>query len=58
MKKIKSDFFSGFNKCKLIWFLFLTELNLNPNAINPLDLIPESFGPVVTDILTEVGQFV
>ena len=59
MNKINSDHLSDFNKCKNIWFLFLTELNWNPQAINPLELIPESFWPYVTDLLIEaryIGQ--
>ena len=59
MNNIHSDTVSVFNKCKLIWFLFLTELNWNPNAINPLELVPESFWPQVTDLLIEakyIGQ--
>ena len=46
-------FFSDFKKCQSIWFLFLTELNWNPNAINPLDIIYVSLGPEVTDLLIE-----
>ena len=46
-------FSSDFKKCQSIWFLFLTELNWNPNAINPLDIISVSFGPGVTDLLIE-----
>ena len=59
MNNIHSDSLSDFNKCKSIWFLFLTELNWNPNAINPLELVPESFWPQVTDLLIEakyIGQ--
>tara|TARA_Y100001968_G_scaffold141994_1_gene129795 strand:+ start:83 stop:340 length:258 start_codon:yes stop_codon:yes gene_type:complete len=54
-KKCLTDFI----KCKSIWFLFLTELNWNPDAINPLELVPESFWPEVTDLLIEarfIGQ--
>jgi len=50
---------SEFARCKLIWLLFLTELNWNPNAINPLEIVPESFWPEVTDLLIEskyIGQ--
>ena len=39
--------------------MFLIELNWNKNAINPLDLVPESFWPEVTDFLIEaryIGQ--
>ena len=46
-------------KCQSIWFMFLTELNWNPKAINPLEIVPESFGPEVTDLLIEakyIGQ--
>ena len=48
-----------FKKCKTIWFLFLSELNWNTKAINPLELVPESFWPEVTDLLIEakyIGQ--
>ena len=48
-----------FISCKSIWCLFLTELNWNPKAINPLELVPESFWPEVTDLLIEaryIGQ--
>ena len=55
MNNINSDFLSDFKKCKSIWFMFLTELNWNPNAINPLELVPESFWPEVTDLLIEAG---
>lgn len=56
---MNSGCLSDFNRCKSIWFLFLTELNWNPNAINPLELVPESFWPEVTDLLIEaqyIGQ--
>jgi len=59
MNKFTADCLSDFTKCKSIWFLFLTELNWNPNAINPLELVPESFWPEVTDLLIEaryIGQ--
>ena len=59
MNNMNSGCLSDFNKCKSIWFLFLTELNWNPNAINPLELVPESFWPEVTDLLIEaqyIGQ--
>ena len=49
IKETSSDFIS----CKLIWFLFLTELNWNPHAINPLEIVPESFLPGLTDLLIE-----
>ncbi len=48
-----------FQKCKTIWFLFLSELNWNTKAINPLELVPESFWPEITDLLIEakyIGQ--
>ena len=48
-----------FKKCKTIWFLFLSELNWNTKAINPLELVPEAFWPEVTDLLIEakyIGQ--
>ena len=48
-----------FISCKSIWFLFLTELNWNPQAINPLEIIHEYFGPEITDLLIEakyIGQ--
>ena len=53
MNNRKSDYPSDFIRCKFIWFLFLTELNWNPKAINPLELVPESFCPHVTDLLIE-----
>ena len=59
MNNINSDCLSDFIKCKSIWFLFLTELNCNSNAINPLELVPEAFWPEVTDLLIEaryIGQ--
>ena len=59
MNKINKDAYSDFIRCKSIWFLFLTELNWNPKAINPLELVPESFWPEVTDLLIEcnyIGQ--
>ena len=59
MNKIINENSSDFISCKLIWFLFLTELNWNPQAINPLELVPESFWPEVTDLLIEakyIGQ--
>ena len=48
-KSLKPE--NEFIRCKLIWFLFLTELNWNPDAINPLEMVPESFWPEVTDLL-------
>ena len=59
MNNSNTDYFSDFTRCKLIWFLFLTELNWNPKAINPLEVVPESFWPEVTDLLIEakyIGQ--
>ena len=59
MKKINKDSSSDFIRFKSIWFLFLTELNWNPKAINPLEMVPESFWPEVTDFLIEakyIGQ--
>ena len=59
MINLKLDVFTNFNKCKSIWFLFLTELNWNPNAINPLELVSELFGPETTDLLIQaryIGQ--
>ena len=59
MNKINKETSSDFIKCKSIWFLFLTELNWSPNAINPLEIVPESFWPEVTDLLIEakyIGQ--
>ena len=48
-----------FKKCKRIWFLFLSELNWNTKAINPLEIVPKSFWPEVTELLIEakyIGQ--
>ena len=59
MKTINNDSSSDFIRCQLIWFLFLTELNWNPTAINPLEIVPESFWPEVTDLIIEaryIGQ--
>ena len=59
MNKINKEASLDFISCKSIWFLFLTELNWNPNAINPLEIVPESFWPEVTDLLLEskyIGQ--
>ena len=59
MSKIIKGNSPDFISCKFIWFLFLTELNGNPQAINPLELVPESFWPEVTDLLIEakyIGQ--
>ena len=54
-KEIQSDF----EACKFIWYLYLCELNWNQKAINPLEIVPESFWPEVTDLLIEfkyIGQ--
>ena len=59
MNNLTTNCSSEFLRCKSIWFLFLTELNWNPNAINPLELVPESFWPEVTELLIEaryIGQ--
>ena len=59
MNKINNYTSSDFIRCQSIWFLFLTELNWNPKAINPLEIVPESFWPEVTDLLIEakyIGQ--
>ncbi len=59
MNKINNEVSSDFIRCQSIWFLFLTELNWNPKAINPLEIVPESFWPEVTDLLIEakyIGQ--
>ena len=59
MNNINKETSSDFIRCKSIWFLFLTELNWNPVAINPLEIVPESFWPEVTDLLIEaryIGQ--
>ena len=59
MNKISIETYSCFLRCKSIWFLFLTELNWNPKAVNPLELVPESFWPEVMELLSEakyIGQ--
>ena len=59
MNNINTVCASEFSCCISIWFLFLTELNWNPKAINPLEIVPESFWPEVTDLLIEakyIGQ--
>tara|TARA_Y100001968_G_scaffold296531_1_gene304798 strand:- start:163 stop:420 length:258 start_codon:yes stop_codon:yes gene_type:complete len=59
MNKIYSDSSSDFIRCQSIWFLFLTELNWNPKALNPLEIVPESFWPEITDLLLNaryIGQ--
>ncbi len=53
MNNRNTVFSSDFIRCKFIWFLFLTELNWNPKAINPLEIVPASFWPDVTDLLIE-----
>ena len=53
MNNRNSDCPSDFIRCKFIWFLFLTELNWNPIAINPLELVHESFCHHVIDLLIE-----
>ena len=53
MNRINKDFSSDFIRCQSIWFLFQTELNWNPKAVNPLEIVPESFGPEVTALLIE-----
>ena len=58
MNNFNSDCLSDFVKCKSIWFQFLTELNWNPSAINPLELVPESFWPEVTDLLIKLDILV
>ncbi len=58
-EKINTNSLSDFSRCKSIWFLFLTELNWNPKAINPLEIVPQSFWPEVFDLLIEakyIGQ--
>ena len=59
MNNITKDCSSEVISCQFIWYLFLTELNWNPEAINPLEIVPESFWPEVTDFLIEakyIGQ--
>jgi len=59
MNKIKKSSSSDFIRCKSIWFLFLTELNWNPKAINPLEIVPETYWPELIDLLIEakyIGQ--
>ncbi len=59
MDNITTELSSEFISCKSIWFLFLTELDWNPNAINPLEILSESFCPEVTELLIEskyIGQ--
>tara|TARA_B100000700_G_scaffold18466_1_gene18124 strand:- start:358 stop:615 length:258 start_codon:yes stop_codon:yes gene_type:complete len=59
MDKLNNNSSSDFIRCQYIWFLFLTELNWDSKAINPLEVVPESFWPEVTDLLIEaryIGQ--
>tara|TARA_Y100001968_G_scaffold191013_1_gene175028 strand:+ start:103 stop:360 length:258 start_codon:yes stop_codon:yes gene_type:complete len=59
MNDLNKESSLNFTQCKAIWFLFLTELNWNCNATNPLEIVPESFWPEVTDLLIEakyIGQ--
>jgi len=59
MDKLINNSSSDFIRCQYIWFLFLTELNWDSKAINPLEVVPESFWPEVTDLLIEaryIGQ--
>ena len=59
MNKLNTETLFYFDKCKLIWYLYLTELNWNPEAVNPLEIVPESFWPEVTDLLIQykyIGQ--
>ena len=56
---INSEILYEFQCCKWIWHLYLCELNYNHNAVNPLDVVPESFWPEVTELLKEakyIGQ--
>ncbi len=59
MDNLTTELSCEFISCKSIWFLFLTELNWNPNAINPLEIVLESFCPEVTELLIKskyIGQ--
>ena len=59
MDKLINNSSSDFIRCQYIWFLFLTELNWDSKAINPLEVVPESFWPEVTDLLIKaryIGQ--
>ena len=59
MDKLINNPSSDFIRCQYVWFLFLTELNWDSKAINPLEVVPESFWPEVTDLLIEaryIGQ--
>ena len=59
MNNLEADNSSDFIRCKSIWYLFLTELNWNSEAKNPLEIVPESFWPEVINLLIEakyIGQ--
>ena len=59
MNKKNKEITSEFLRCRWIWYLFLIELNGNPKAVNPLEIVPESFWPSVTDLLIKakyIGQ--
>ena len=54
---LQSD--NEFIRCQFIWFLFLTELNWDPDAINPLEIVLDSFCSELTDLLIKsrfIGQ--
>ena len=53
MNNLNTNYHFEFTRCKLIWFLFLTELNWNPAAINPLEIVSEFLLPEVTDLLLD-----
>tara|TARA_Y100001968_G_scaffold308769_1_gene327940 strand:- start:737 stop:1003 length:267 start_codon:yes stop_codon:yes gene_type:complete len=55
MKDEKTD--REFENCKWIWSLYLCELNWNNKAVNPLEIVPESFWPEITDRLIE-GKYI
>lgn len=40
-----------FTRCHYIWFGFLIELNWNPDAVNPLECVYQSFWPEVYELL-------
>tara|TARA_B100000214_G_C23740104_1_gene522877 strand:- start:17 stop:274 length:258 start_codon:yes stop_codon:yes gene_type:complete len=59
MNKLDKEDSFAFIQCKSIWFIFLTELNWNPNAINPLEIIIEFYSPELLNTLIElkfIGQ--
>ena len=59
MNKVNREINSDFIRCKSIWFLFLTELNWNAQAINPLEIFAESSCSEIIDLLIEckyIGQ--